>query len=202
MKIGPKFKIARRLGAPIFEKTQTQKYQVSLSRKEAAGKMPRQSRSEYGRQHTEKQKVRYTYGVSEKQFSNYVKKALAAGSADQIGQLYRLLESRLDNAIYRVGLAKTRRAARQFVSHGHLLVNGRKVTIPSYTLSEGDAIAIRPGSAGAGMFAGLSERLKEWSAPKWLTFDPERREGKVLALPSTENAQDLDLRSVFEFYSR
>ena len=202
MKIGPKFKIARRLGAPIFEKTQTQKYQVSLSRKEAAGKMPAMARSEYGRQRTEKQKVRFTYGISEKQFGNYIKKALSAAGTDQTGVLYRLLESRLDNTIYRIGLAKTRRAARQMVSHGHITINDRKVSIPSYAVSQGDVIKVRAGSAGAGMFVGLSERIKEWSAPKWLTFDGEVREGKVLALPSTENAIDLDLKSVFEFYSR
>ncbi|MEK7505823.1 MAG: 30S ribosomal protein S4 [Patescibacteria group bacterium] len=204
MKLGPKFKIARRLGSPIFEKTQTQKYQLSLSKKEESGKRFRRARSEYARQHNEKQKVRLTYGVTEKQFHNYVNKAL--GVKSEVGkpaELYQLLESRLDNAIYRLGLAPTRRAARQIVSHGHITVNDRKVNVPSLTLYEGDILGIRKGSETAGVFSGLVEKLKDRTIPSWLSFSLETRVGKVSGKPAFDQTSlELDFPSVFEFYSR
>src|SRR5262245_8692490 len=129
MKIGPKYKIAKRLGAPVFEKTQTQKFALSEARK---AKNVRKKRggaaSDYSKQLTEKQKMRYTYGITEKQLRRYVDEAAATGH-QPIALLIARLESRLDNVVYRLGLAPTRLGARQMVSHGHVTVNGRKLTI-------------------------------------------------------------------------
>src|SRR3990167_7813574 len=141
MRIGPKYKIARRLGAPIFEKTQTPKYALSLARKEKNATRGRtKPKSEFGRELIEKQKARFTYGLTEKQFRNYVDKALRAPKPAQA--LFVLLESRLDNTLFRAGISKTRAQARQAASHGHILVNDKQVTIPSILLSEGDIIGL------------------------------------------------------------
>src|SRR5690606_30165190 len=147
MKIGPKYKIARRLGAPVFEKTQSQKYALSLARKERTSKGRPRAKSDYGKQLIEKQKARFSYGLTEKQFRGYVDKSLSAKSPAQ--KLFSLLETRLDYTVFRAGLAKTRAQARQAVSHGHITVGGRRVTIPSILLTEGDVIGIRPGSAAS-----------------------------------------------------
>src|SRR3989344_3371850 len=126
----PKFKICRRLGSGVYDKCQTTKFSTSSKGGMASGKRPK-APSEYGAQLIEKQKIRFSYGISERQLSNYVKKAsLMKGAGAE--KLYEELESRLDNVIYRMGLASTRRAARQMVSHGHFIVNDKKVTIPSY----------------------------------------------------------------------
>src|SRR6185312_9992594 len=125
MKIGPKYKIAKRLGASVFEKTQGQKFAIAQER--TARNKPRgRGATEYGKQLLEKQKVRITYGISERQFGNYVAEAMATHGANPAELLHRLLELRLDNVIYRLGLAPTRRAARQMVSHGHITVDGVK----------------------------------------------------------------------------
>src|SRR5438128_843190 len=147
MIIGPKYKIARRLGAPIFEKTQGQKYALHLERK---GKKRGFSKpkSEYGIQMNEKQKARFTYGLSEKQFSNYVKEALSKKSSNASGMIFEFLETRLDNIIYRLGFAPTRLGARQMVSHGHIAVNGKRVTVPSKRVYLGDKIEIVERSKG------------------------------------------------------
>src|SRR3954468_519236 len=122
MKLGPKYKIARRLGAPIFEKTQTQKFALSLARKEKSTKRRPKPKSEFGTQLNEKQKARFTYGISEKQFANYVKQSL--NGSEPVQKLFAKLERRLDNVIYRAGLASTRAQARQIAAHGHSTVNG------------------------------------------------------------------------------
>lgn len=201
MKIGPKYKIARRLGAPIFEKTQSQKYALSLSRKEKAGSVPQRPKSEFGRQLLEKQKARFSYGIVEKQFAKYVKNALT--STDPTQKLYRSLELRLDNILYRAGLAKTRLQARQMASHGHVTVNGRRVTIPSMQLREGDVVGVCAGSAQSALFADASERMKSQSAPTWLSINADKREASVSGQPVYDPAQSVfDLGVVLEFYSR
>jgi small subunit ribosomal protein S4 len=201
MKIGPKFKIARRLGAPIFEKTQTQKFAMSQAKKGKADKGPRQ-RSDFGLQMIEKQKARYTYLLTEKQFSNYVRKAIATKGNTQ-SVLYESLELRLDNVVYRLGFANTRAFARQIVSHGHIMVNDKRVTIPSYKVEEGDKVTIRPGSSKKNLFLTLDERLKNNTVPSWIHFDPTKKEGVIQGLPKLEKANLLfDLNSVLDFYSR
>jgi small subunit ribosomal protein S4 len=202
MKIGPKYKIARRLGAPIFEKTQGPKYTLSLSRKERAGTIGRgRPKSEYGAQLIEKQKTRFTYGLSEKQFRNYVIKSAKSSFPTQ--KLFTLLETRLDNVIYRAGLCKTRLQARQMASHGHFLVNGKRVTIPSISLTKGDIVSVRPGSSGSVLFFEVSEKMKAITIPEWLEADLKKIEIKVVGEPKYVQSENLfDLGAVIEFYSR
>lgn len=202
MKIGPKYKIARRLGAPIFEKTQTQKYALSLTRKERSDKKGyAKPKSEYGRALIEKQKARYTYGVGERQFKKYVLKALK--SADPVQKLLATLESRLDNVAFRAGLVKTRPQARQAASHGHLLVNNVRVTVPSILLFKGDIVAIRVGSATSPLFGEVEERMKTLSIPSWLKVDPAKKIAVVEGEPVyVEKESIFNLGTVIEFYNR
>ena len=201
MKIGPKYKLARRLGAPIFEKTQSPKYALSLSKKEKNDQMPTRPKSEFGKQLIEKQKARFSYGVTEKQFAKYVKKSLNAAEPTQ--KLFQALESRLDNVLYRSGFAKTRLQARQMASHGHTTVNGGRVTVPSIELREGDVVSVREGSQKSALFLGVDERLKQAPVSAWLTVNPEKAEAKVMGKPVYEkSASVFDLGAVIEFYSR
>jgi Ribosomal protein S4 and related proteins len=157
--------------------------------------------TEYGTQLIEKQKIRFSYGISERQLSNYVKKATLAKGSGAAEKFYEELESRLDNAVYRMGLAPSRRGARQMVSHGHFIVGDHRVTIPSYELKPGDVIKVREGSKTKKLFENLEARLKDYNAPSWISFDTASMEGKVLEHPkSTETF--LDLNAVLEFYSR
>ncbi len=203
MIIGPKYKIARRLGAPVFEKTQTQKYAIRAGQKAQAGKGSRpKAKSDYGLGMLEKQKARFSYGVTAKQFSKYVKQATEKkGSSAEL--LVRILESRLDNVALRSGFATTRQAARQMTSHGHLTVNGTIVTIPSYQVKVGDIIAIREGSKKKGMFTTLDERLKTIKLPPWLKLDFDKKAITVEGLPHAEPTELLwNVGAVLEFFSR
>jgi small subunit ribosomal protein S4 len=197
----PKFKICRRLGPGVYDKCQTSKFSATTGKVALAGAKRPKALSEYGTQLNEKQKVRFSYGISERQLSNYVKKASNIKGAGTAEKFYEGLESRLDNAVYRMGLAASRRAARQMVSHGHFVVGDTKVTIPSYELKVGDVIKIREGSKGKGIFASLAEKMKDYTAPAWVKFDLDKMEGKVLAKPKNEETF-LDLNAVLEFYSR
>ena len=157
--------------------------------------------SEYGAQLKEKQKVKFVYGILEKQFHKYYLKAanMKGVTGDNMLQL---LELRLDNVVYRLGLAKTRRMARQVVGHGHIRVNGEKVDIPSYSVKVGDVITLRQRSAEMDMFKVLREGTTAVT-PKWLTFDAPNLTGTVNAFPARE---DIDLaiaeNMIVEFYSR
>ena len=157
--------------------------------------------SEYGAQLKEKQKVKFVYGVQEKQFHKYYLKASNIKGITGDNML-RLLELRLDNVVFRLGLAKTRRMARQVVGHGHIRVNGQKVDIPSYQVKVGDVITLRPRSAESEMFKSLREGTTVLT-PKWLTFDAPNLTGNVSALPTRE---DIDLEvaenMIVEYYSR
>jgi small subunit ribosomal protein S4 len=201
MKIGPRYKLARRLGAPIFEKTQTPRYALSLSRKEKNDQMPTRPKSEFGKQLIEKQKARFSYGLSERQFAKYVKGSLNTPEPTQ--KLFQSLELRLDNVLYRSGFAKTRLQARQMASHGHATVNGRRVTIPSISLREGDVVGVREGSRGSALFGAADERIKAGAIPAWLTVDPEKLVSTVVGKPVyAASEQVFDLGQVLEFYSR
>lgn len=201
MKIGPRYKKARYLGAPVFKKTQTQKFALRSQRKVKKGGM-RSTKSEYGRQLLEKQKARYSYGVSGGQFTNYVKKALSI-SGDNAKNLLRLLEGRLDNVVLRAGFAQSRSAARQMVAHGHILVNGKHVNIPSYEVRIGDRISIREGSKNKSLFSKLDEEVANNAAPAWIKVDMEKREIIIDGEPSTDMTSLLfNVRSVLEFYTR
>ncbi len=204
MIIGPKYKIAKRLGASVFPKTQTAKFALAQERSARTKKTGRRNQqTEFGRQLLEKQKVRFTYGLSEKQFGNYVAAATSLHGHRPVDTLHRLLELRLDNIIYRLGLTNSRRAARQMVSHGHIVVNGVKTTIPSRAMRIGDVIGIRPGSKDARLFEGFAEKFADQPLPRWLTWNAKTMEGGVLELPTDETADVAgDLVSVLSFYSR
>lgn len=198
MRIGPKYKIARRLGAPVFEKTQTQKFALREGNKKIRSGRPK---SDYGLQMNEKQKARMFYGVTEKQFAKYVKQALDK-EGTPAANLLNNLEKRLDNVVWRAGFAPTHRSARQFVAHGHFLVNGKKTYIPSYAVKAEDVISIREGSRQSKLFAELEAKLLETQAPAWLKVDPKKRE--VTVKSDNIEAQELlfDLGQVIEFYQR
>jgi small subunit ribosomal protein S4 len=203
MKTGPRYKTAKRLGASVFEKAQTQKFAISAERSAKNKRGGRGRQSEYGKQMLEKQKVRITYGLPERQFRSYVRKALSAHSAQPSERLHELLELRLDNIIWRLGLAMTRRAARQMVAHGHVCVNGVKTRIPSYLLSVGDQISIRDGSKGHGMLVGFSDRFADRTLPSWLSWNPTSMTGSVTERPTTSSADPAgDLIAVLSFYTR
>ncbi|MBP3737028.1 MAG: 30S ribosomal protein S4 [Lachnospiraceae bacterium] len=157
--------------------------------------------SEYGTQLREKQKVKFVYGVLEKQFHRYYMKA--ANMKGITGEnLLQLLERRLDNVVYRLGLAKTRRMARQIVVHGHILVNGKKVDIPSALVKVGDVITLRERSRESEMFKSLREGTGAVT-PKWLAFDAPTLTGTVNALPAREDIDyPVQEHLIVELYSR
>lgn len=203
MRTGPKYKICKRLGSSVFEKCQTQKFQLSEARHGKRVKSGRRGNSDYGKQLLEKQKVRYTYGLSESQLTRYVREATERHGQNTAMELMRRLEARLDNVVFRAGLASTRAMARQLVSHGHITINERRVTIPSYEARKGDKLGIRQGSRVRTPFVIALERLVEHQSPVWLTFDPKRLEGRLTASPSVEPTQlSFDLGVVLEYYSR
>ena len=189
------------MGAGVYDKCQTAKFSASSGKfGRTGGKRPK-ALSEYGREFLEKQKVRFSYGITERQLSNYVLKASHIKGPGTAEKFYEELESRLDNVVYRMGLAPSRRAARQMVSHGHFIVNDHKITIPSYAARQGDLVKVREGSKIKKIFGNLEERLKEYNAPSWVSFDPQKMEGKILSKPKNTETF-LDLNSVLEFYSR
>lgn len=197
---GPKYKICRRLGSHVFEKCQTQKFSVSEGKRVRSDKRPKQL-SDFGAQLLEKQRIRFSYGIAEKQFRNYVDKAIAVKGVPTTEKIYELLESRLDNAVYRMGLAHTRSLARQIVSHGHMVVNGKRTTVPSQHIKKGDVITIREGSRGSVLFAELDKKLKNYTSPSWISFDPTSMEGKVVGIPKGSDPV-LNFSAVLQFYSR
>lgn len=201
MKIGPKFKIAKRLGAPIFEKTQTQKFALSQARGGREVKRGGQM-SDYKRQLIEKQKMRFSYAITEKQLRRYIDEAIASGH-QPVAHLMERLESRLDNVVYRLGFAKTRQMARQMVSHGHIVVNGKRFTIPSHKVRKGDVITVREGSKTSGLFVELAEKHEGAAVPTWLSLDIKKLTATVVGAPVYNPSETLfDPDQVMEYYSR
>jgi small subunit ribosomal protein S4 len=197
----PKYKTARRLGTNIFEKTQGQKFATREARK----KVEKRSRpkSDFGLQMLEKQKAKVTYGVNERMFAKYVKSILDKAGANSPEKLISILESRLDNVVYRLGFAPTRQASRQMVSHGHIMVNGLKITVPSFAVSIGDKITIRESSAKKPLFTNLAEKLKDHNSPSWLALDVTKFECKVQGAPKIASTDvNFDSAAVLNFYSR
>ena len=193
--------MCRRLGSGVFEKCQTPKYVQSETKKASVkGKRPK-ALSGFGSQLIEKQKVRFSYGITERQLSNYVKSATHVKGMAVTDKLYEELENRLDNVVYRLGFANTRRFARQLVSHGHFTVNGKKTTIPSQTVHVGDIVAVREGSRKSPIFTDFSTKVKNYTWPTWLKLTPEALQAEVVAKPKNDE-QFLQLETVLEFYSR
>ena len=166
------------------------------------GGQRRAKKSEYALQMTEKQKVKFVYGILEKQFRMYFEKAERMnGNTGE--NLLSLVERRLDNVVYRLGFAATRREARQLVNHGHYTVNGKRVNIPSYLVKTGDVIAVCEKSCSNNRFKKLKEDDAFVAAPKWLDRDKNTLTGKVLALPARDDI-DLEIAEhlIVELYSK
>ena len=152
--------------------------------------------SDYGRQLREKQKIQLTYGLTNRQMNNLFRESRRE-------RILLILEQRLDRVVFLLGLAPSPRVARQLVSHGHIHVNGRKVTIPSYHVRVGDVIAIRPESRGAKVFEGLAPKLKQYEPPPWLALDKKEFTGKCVQNPKAEEINlAFDAHLVSQFYSR
>jgi len=162
----------------------------------------RRKLSDYGLRLREKQKAKYIYGLLERQFRRYVE-AARRERGDTGPALLRLLERRLDNVVFRLGFAASRRQARQLVRHGHILVNGRRVDVPSYLVRVGDTIAWKETSRSLPMAQALVERGPQREVPPWLSLEEGRLSGKVTALPQPADIDmAIDPRLIVEFYSR
>lgn len=156
----------------------------------------------YGEQLKEKQKAKKIYGLLERQFSNYVAKATATkGSSPET--LLKLLESRLDNVVYRLGLAKTRASARQLVNHGHILVNNKIVNKPSFQVRTNEVVAVKETSQASPYFQNLAPLLEKVTPPIWLRLETKNFSGQVLSAPAAKELQtNFDPKKILEFYSR
>jgi small subunit ribosomal protein S4 len=158
--------------------------------------------TDYGKQLREKQKAKRLYGLSETQFSNYFEASVKM-KGDSGVNLVRSLETRLDNTVYRAGFAKSRAAARQIVSHSQVQVNGRKVNIPSFHVRQGDVITIQERKKGKSSWKNLSDELKNYEAPSWLTVDVPNLTVKISGEPTGEELKQIfEPKLIIEYYSR
>ena len=202
MLIGPKYKICKRLGASVFEKCQTQKFQLAAERAPRRTKGGRRGGSDYGSQLLEKQKARFTYGLSESQFSRYVFEAMQK-HGDSAASLVGRLEARLDNVVFRAGFVRTRRAARQLVSHGHIMINGKRMTVPSHRVAVGDVVSVRPESRTSTLFANREEQLEELTTPSWMQMEEGGMSVKIAGEPSVAVSElPFSAPVIIQFYSR
>ena len=166
------------------------------------GGQRRTKKSEYATQLTEKQKVKFVYGIQEKQFHNYYVKASRMGG-NTGEELLTFVERRLDNVVYRLGFANSRRQARQLVNHGHFTVNGNRVDIPSYLVKVGDVVAVCEKSVSNNFFKKLKEDDAFVAAPKWLDRDKNTLQGKVIAMPTKADIDfDIAVHLIVELYSK
>ncbi|NJL32610.1 MAG: 30S ribosomal protein S4 [Chloroflexaceae bacterium] len=201
---GPVGKVSRRLGIGITEKGQRILNKRPFPPGQHGPGARRRQVSDYGLQLMEKQKARYIYGVLERQFRRVFERASRLGGVTG-ENLLSLLERRLDNVVYRLGLAETRAQARQIVTHGHVMVNGRKTNIPSYSVRVGEVISVRPESRRRTYFKNLIDGgdLSRYRPPEWLRFNASDLSGEVMALPRREDAeQGINEQLIVEFYSR
>ena len=166
------------------------------------GGQRRAKKSEYATQLTEKQKVKFVYSIQEKQFRNYYDKATRhEGNTGE--NLLSIVETRLDNVVYRLGFANSRRQARQLVSHGHFTVNGNRVNVPSYLVKTGDVVAVCEKSVSNAFFKALKEADAFVAAPKWLDRDKNTLQGKVIAKPTQADIDfDIAVHLIVELYSK
>jgi len=202
---GPKCKLCRREGAKLYlkgERCYTDKCAFER-RPYAPGEQgeSRRKKSEYGQQLREKQKVRRIYGIMENQFRNYFSRAARQRGVTGDNFL-KLLETRLDNTVFRMGFATSRAQARQFVLHGHILVDGRKVNVPSYQVSEGDTISVKDASRKKNFIKDVLEINAEQTPPEWLSVNMEKAEGTVVSLPERDDIdQPINEQLIVEYYS-
>ncbi len=196
---GPRSKVSRRFNEPIFgpsKALQKKAYPPGVH-----GRGRRKKQSEYAVQLMEKQKAKYTYGVLEKQFSNLFKKAAAKGGVTG-DNLLQLLEARLDNVVYRLGIAPTRRAARQLVSHKHISVNGELVNIPSFSIKTGDVVSVS-NKAQTQVSILESVSLGKVNSYSWLEFDSKELTGKFVSVPDrSEIPENIKEQLIVELYSK
>lgn len=197
---GPKTKIARKFGAPIFgDDKNFERRKNQPPGQHGPNKRRGAKRSEYAIQLAEKQKAKYTYGILERQFANMYERAnRAKGVTGEV--LLQLCESRLDNVVYRLGFAKTRAAARQLTSHRHITVNGEIVNIPSYILKAGDVVAVREKSKSLEV---VSDALAGRSSYEWLQYNDEKQEGTFISAPERiQIPEDIKENLIVELYSK
>ncbi len=196
---GPKSKIARKFGEPIFGEDKVLAKRTNPPGQHGANR--RRKLSEYGTQLREKQKAKYTYGVLERQFRNLFDKASRSkGVTGEV--LLQLLEARLDNVVYRLGIAKTRAAARQLVLHRHITVNGNVVNIPSYSVTPGELVAVREKSKSLEV---VQDSLAGFNHSKypWIEWDESVKGGKMINLPQREDIpENIKEQLIVELYSK
>lgn len=169
------------------------------------GKRKKSPLSEFGKQLIEKQKLKNIYNLREKQFKNYVNEVLKKRGrvGDVAIELIKILESRLDNVVFRLGFANSRSQARQLVSHGYFLVNGRSVNIPSFRVKKGDVVSLKPSKAKKKIFQNFKDLLKKYKTPSWLELNREKLEGKIIGEVNLEEVSPpVELSTIFEYYSR
>lgn len=204
---GPVCKLCRREGTKLFlkgERCLTPK--CSVERRTYApgqhGQRRARKQSEYGLQLREKQKARRIYGVLERQFRKHYTEAERRGGATG-NNLLQLLETRLDNVVYRMGFADSRAQARQIVRHGHFNVNGRRTDIPSFIVKPGDVVVVREGSRKREYFQTVAQLLTRRNVPSWLSLDAANMSGRVVTLPETDQVDSkINAQLIVEFYSR
>ncbi|HEV2438114.1 MAG TPA: 30S ribosomal protein S4 [Verrucomicrobiae bacterium] len=197
---GPRVRISRRFGTPIFGPS---KY---LERRNYGpgvhGPKSRRKHTDYGLGLIEKQKLRYYYGLMERQFRGVYEKALRRRGVTG-EQMLQILETRLDNVVFHLGFANTRAAARQMVSHGHVLVNGRKVNVPSYSLKVNDAVEVKNSNVSRQLATKNLEMATSRAVPDWLSLSKEEFKGAVMRIPTRDEIQPIaNEQAVVEFYSR
>lgn len=160
--------------------------------------------SEFAKELKEKQKLRKYYGLGERQFRNHVKLVLQkrGQGGDATLLLLKALENRLDNVVFRLGFAKSRREAKQMVSHGYFLINKKPVNISSFSIKKGTTVSFKENKKEKTIFKNLVLSLKNYQTPKWMDLDKEKIEGKITADPTAEDVNNIDISSIFEFYSR
>ncbi len=203
---GPKCKLCRREGDKLYLKgKRCYSDKCSFERRPYAPGEHGQGRanvSEYSLQLREKQKVRRIYGLQENKFKRYFETAEKMSGVT--GERFlELLERRLDNTVYRLGFATSRTEARQFILHGHIMVNDRKVNIPSYQIDEGDKINVKDSSSKNNRFQEIFEFNSDYAPPEWLSVNIDKAEGKVLSLPDIENIDyPVEEHLIVEYYSR
>ena len=197
---GPRVRISRRFGIPIFGPS---KY---LERRNYGpgvhGPKSRRKHTDYGLGLIEKQKLRYYYGLMERQFRGVYEKALKRRGVTG-EQMLQILETRLDNVVFHLGFANTRAAARQMVSHGHITVNGRKVDVPSFGLKVNDAVAVKNSNVSRQLATKNLEIATSRAVPDWLSLSKEEFKGTVMRIPTRDEIQPIaNEQAVVEFYSR
>lgn len=200
---GPRNKIARRFGVNLGLKTNAAKVAKRLSQKPGVHgpKSRRGTTSTFGRQLEEKQKAKFVYGIREAQLRRYVNEATRQ-TGDSGVHLLQLLETRMDNVVYRMGFATTRAQARQLVNHGMFTLNGKKMDIPSHIVSVGDVVELKANKTKKKIFTDVGERLSKQELPSWLSVDAAKKSGKILSKPTDKDVEHVfDVKFIIEYFS-